>query len=43
MILFKDDQEVLASGAKLCSLTQFRSGSHLDPVPDEALVSVQEA
>ena len=45
MILFNDDQKVLARRAAPCSLTRFRcrSRSHLGPVPDEALVGAQEA
>ena len=43
MILFNDDQKLLARRATLCSLTQFRSRSHLGPVADEALAGAQEA
>ena len=43
IILFNDDQKVLASRATLCSLTQYRSRSHLGLMPDEALVGAQEA
>lgn len=43
MILFNDDQKVLASRAMLCSLTQCRSRSHLGPMPDGSLVGAQEA